>query len=103
MDYKQTARSPHYGRIFAYNETGKQVQELDILKIKLVHQNREYTVGQLLERVFTLENENMVLMHAASQTENFLTAQEELNSLLKLTLEALNKKIDEVASKNTII
>lgn len=49
MKYKESARSPQYGKIFAYSITGKEVQELDILKLKVVHKEKEYTVGQLLQ------------------------------------------------------
>ena len=103
MDYKQTARSPHYGRIFAYDETGKTVQELDILKIKLVHVGKEYTVGQLFELAFKMEDENNALKERVLEVETKVSAQAQTNILLKETLSALNKKIDEVASKNTII
>lgn len=103
MEYKQTARSPHYGKIFAYDETGKQVQELDILKIKLVHNGKEYTVGQLFELAFKMEDENIALKNRVLEVEVKVSAQAQTNILLKETLSALNKKIDEVASKNTII
>lgn len=49
MKYKESVRSPQYGKIFAYSITGKEVQELDILKLEVVHKGKEYTVGQLLQ------------------------------------------------------
>ncbi len=48
MKYKESARSPRYGKFFTYDITGKEVQELDILKLKVVHKEKEYTIGQLL-------------------------------------------------------
>jgi hypothetical protein len=29
LKYKETARSPQYGRIYGYNDAGKKIEELD--------------------------------------------------------------------------
>lgn len=51
MKYKESARSPQYGKIFAYDITGREVQELDILKVKVVHKETEYTIEYLLRTI----------------------------------------------------
>ena len=55
MEYKPTARSPHYGKIFAYDQNGKELQTIDILKVQLVHNDQHYTIKDLLELVVSLE------------------------------------------------
>ena len=51
MKYKESARSPQYGKIFAYDITGREVQELDILKLEVVYKEKEYTIEQLLRTI----------------------------------------------------
>lgn len=34
MKYKESARNPEYGKIFGYDINGKQIQEIDLLKIE---------------------------------------------------------------------
>lgn len=56
MKYKETARSPHYGRIYGFDEKGKQIEELDLLRIVVCKKEGkkncdEYTIGQLLRAI----------------------------------------------------
>jgi hypothetical protein len=51
LKYKNYTRSPQYGKIYSYNEAGKQVHELDILGLELEHEGVEYTIAELLELV----------------------------------------------------
>lgn len=56
MKYKESARSPHYGRIYGFDNTGKQTEELDLLRIVVCKREGEkdcdeYTIGQLLRTV----------------------------------------------------
>lgn len=55
MEYKPTARSPHYGKIFAYDQSGKEIQTIDVLKIQLVHDGEQYLIKDLLELVVKLQ------------------------------------------------
>lgn len=56
MNYKESARSPHYGRIYGYDESGKEIKELDVLKLKVVAKSGKlYTVAALLKKVLELE------------------------------------------------
>jgi excinuclease UvrABC helicase subunit UvrB len=55
MEYKPTARSPHYGKIFAYDQNGKEVQSIDILQVQLVHEGKNYTIKELLKLVIELQ------------------------------------------------
>lgn len=57
MNYKESARSPHYGRIYGYDESGKEMKELDVLKLKVVAKSGKlYTVAALLKKVLELES-----------------------------------------------
>ena len=67
MTYKATARSPHYGRIFAYDEKGQEIKEIDILKVKVVSQNKEYVIGDLLKRVIDLDARLPLIEEFAAQ------------------------------------
>lgn len=80
MEYKPTARSPHYGKIFAYDQNGKELQTVDILKVQLIHNNTQYTVGDLLASVVVLE-------------DRVATLQERHNALM-LQTEVLQNKIE---------
>lgn len=80
MEYKPTARSPHYGKIFAYDQNGKELQTVDILKVQLIHNNTPYTVGDLLASVVVLEDQ-------------VATLQERHNALM-LQTEVLQNKIE---------
>jgi hypothetical protein len=57
MDYKKNVRSPNYGKIFAYDAQGRVIETLDILKLRVLHDGGEFTVGQLLENVVELKEQ----------------------------------------------
>lgn len=62
MEYKQSARSPHYGKIISYDTQGRVVQEVDILRIKVVDSRKdEYGIGELLEQAS--ENKHWIALH----------------------------------------
>ena len=55
MKYKESARNPEYGKIFGYDINGKQIQEIDLLKIVVCRKEgtitEDFTVGELLRTV----------------------------------------------------
>lgn len=62
MEYKQSARSPHYGKIIAYDTQGRVIQELDVLRIKVVDNRKdEYEIGGLLEA--SIQNGHWITLH----------------------------------------
>lgn len=83
MKYKETARSPEYGKIFAYNITGKEVQELDILKLEVVHKEKEYTIGQLL-RIISDHEEDFKKIKRLE--ENLKILQDKVNTLSQIVV-----------------
>ena len=57
MDYKKNVRSPNYGRIFAYDAQGREIESLDVLKLRVMQDGKEFTVAQLLQSVIELKEQ----------------------------------------------
>ncbi len=58
MDYKKNVRSPNYGKIFAYDQQGREIKSLDPLKLFVTHDGVDYTISELLETVIELKKQN---------------------------------------------
>jgi hypothetical protein len=83
MKYKESARSPRYGRIFSYDENGRELNELDILKIKLIHNESETTIGALLT---LLRDYEKALKSIPELTEQIAAQRAQIELLNKLVV-----------------
>ena len=84
MNYKDYARSPNYGRIFAYDKDGNQVQELDILNLVLVLPN-----GQ--------ESRLKDILIKAEQVPMLFQAQNDVRDQIAKVNDALAQKDNQIA------
>lgn len=88
MNYKQSSRSPFYGKVvngkdcIAYDKNGLPLQEFDILKLVLVHSGREYKISELFE--------------LAAKSEVELAAHKSFIESLKAASEAHEGKIEKL-------
>ena len=107
MKYKNYTRSPQYGKIYSYNETGKQVHELDILGLELEHDGVEYTIAGLLELVTylsakekklhsMLDAQAALISHLGSEAARMRM---KTDALLK-ALQKLTAEVGRIASSN---
>lgn len=102
MKYKESSRSPSYGKIFAYDKNGREIQELDVLRLVLVHNKREYKVQELFEK--TLENEVELARLKASEAR-LIKSQKSLknqNDNLYEALRILNAKVRKLESDKNL-
>lgn len=58
MNYKKNVRNPQYGKVFMKDKNGRVEEVLDVLKIVVVHNDKNYTIGDLLG--FVAENEHQI-------------------------------------------
>lgn len=79
MKVKETIRSEHYGKVIAYDEQGRMTDEVDILAVKVHHEDKEYRIGELLEKVVDLEKR--------------LETEEEFTKLIRPEIQSLRKKV----------
>lgn len=107
MNYKNYTRSPQYGKIYSYDEKGKQVHELNILGLELEHEGKEYTVAGLLESVteHSLEITRLKgeLRHQESIDDGFrrrITELEQKNKILIQVIEKLTAEVSRIKSTN---
>ena len=98
MDYKPSARSPHYGRIFAYDINGKELQSVDLLEVIVVHNGKEYKVGKLLELSLKLEAGEKEMLAALKGLD---AKQKELDEKIRLIAKIL--ELQNVASNSDTI
>jgi hypothetical protein len=90
MEYKQSARSPHYGKIVAYDTQGRVIQELDMLRIKVEHDGVDFTIGGILTYAVKHEGEVIILKEKVrlleeqnkEQNERIMALEENLKSLV---------------------
>lgn len=82
MKYKESARSPQYGKIFAYDITGR-VQELDILKLEVVHKEKEYTIEQLLRTISDYKEDFKKIKQLEKDLKKL---QDKVNTLLQIVV-----------------
>lgn len=99
MEYKGNARSPHYGKIFAYDEVGRQINEVDILKVKVFHEGKTYLIGEMLTQVVfnnaQLEEDKAFIQKAGPELEEMAA---QINTLSQLVV-LLNAKIQKLEVK----
>ena len=103
MDYKKSSRSPQYGKIFAFDKNGKRIEELDVLKLVLVHNGKEYKIRELLETIVELEIE---LTNVKVSEAQLTKGQEELKNKLNNLSEALrilNKRVKQLESDKNLL
>ena len=103
MDYKKSSRSPQYGKIFAFDKNGKRIEELDVLKLVLVHNGKEYKIKELLETVVDLEAELAITRASEAQLTK---GQEELKNKFNNMSEALrilNKRVRKLESDKNLL
>ena len=106
MEYKQTSRNPNYGRIFAYDKNGLQIQELDVLKLVVVHNGKEYKISELLtlaaksEAELAAHKSSILSLKAASEAQQgkIENLQQTVDTLSQLVI-LLNAKIDGLSIK----
>jgi hypothetical protein len=98
MENKQSARSPHYGKIVAYDTQGRVIQEIDMLRIKVEHDNVDFTIGGILTYAVKHEGEVAVLKDkvAALQEQNKL--QDERIVALEENIKALVLAVQNLSS-----
>jgi len=91
MDYKKTVRSPNYGKIFAYDKQGREINTLDVLKLEVVQGTKAYTVGQLLEEATkiaslqeTIEQQELLIINAERAISNLENKVQTLSQLAVL-------------------
>ena len=107
LKYKDYTRSPQYGKIYSYNEAGKQVHELDILNLELTHEDKDYTIAELLQMVVDHSAEEKkiqadlraktVLIDGLSRTVSQLQAK---NDLLVKAITKLTAEVSRIKSTN---
>ena len=99
MEYKVNARSPHYGKIFAYDEIGREMKELDVLELKVCHEGKTYLIKELLAQVVANNqqlNEDKAFIQKAGPELEEMAAQ--INTLSQLVV-LLNAKIQKLEVK----
>jgi chromosome segregation ATPase len=108
LKYKNYTRSPQYGKIYSYNEAGKQVHELDILELELEHDGVEYTVGKLLETVTThsaevkeLQTDLRAQSASIVELDRTITQLKDHNLILVNALKKLTSEVAKIKSSNT--
>lgn len=89
MEYKQSARSPHYGKIVAYDTQGRVIQELDMLRIKVEHDGVDFTVGGILSYAVKHEGEVTILKQKVAELQEQNKVQDERIMFLEENLKAL--------------
>lgn len=97
MQYKQSQRSPHYGRIYGYNEKGQKIEELNWIELEVEHLGQSYTVAELLKK--QVDNEKTM---AGLRSQNAALTQKTTEMGRKIT--QLESKIDtltEILTKIT--
>ena len=100
MKYKETARSPHYGKIYGYDNKGKQIEELDLLRIVVCKRESEkncdeYTIGQLLRTVVEHKEDFKkiaILEKQIKQLQNKIDTMSKLMVLLDAEIKASKLK-----------
>ena len=105
MQYKQIQKSPHYGRIYGYNEAGQKIETLDWIELKVEHEGQTYTIAELLKK--QVDNEKTMETLKASYgllTQKNKDLSGEITTLKIKTdalLTALKKLTAEVARINS--
>ena len=89
MKYKDYTRSPQYGKIYSYDEKGKQTHELDLLQLEFTHNELDYTMEKLL---------SMVLDHSAE--EKRMQADLRAKSVL---IDDLSRTVAQLMGKNHLL
>ncbi len=108
MQYKQIQKSPHYGRIYGYNEAGQKIETLDWIELKVEHKGQTYTIAELLEK--QVDNEKTMEALKASygllaQKNRDLSGQITTLKLktdtLLIALQKLTSEVAKIKSSNT--
>lgn len=99
MKYKNYTRSPQYGKIYSYNETGKQTHELNILGLELEHDGVEYTVAKLLELVVAHSAEEKKLHAMLDAQAAIISKLENEVGTLKIKTDALLKALTKLTAE----
>jgi len=102
MKYKKFVRSPHYGKLFGYDEKGRQVIEYDVLKIRVISDGgKEYTLGDLFDKILSNEADNRESRKIAEgnskeleQVNRVLETAKEERVLLRDAVKAISKKMN---------
>lgn len=90
MNYKNYARSPNYGMIYAYDKDGVQVQELDILNLVLVDgQGREFKLKEALAFANAVPTLNDKITSLSKENEELVKELKEVNRKMKGLQEAI--------------
>ena len=107
MKYKDYTRSPQYGKIYSYDEKGKQTHELDLLQLEVEHEGKTFTIGKLLERVTSLSSEvEMLKLEAgndraiAADLSRKISTQKEKTQLLTEVIKKLTAEVSRIKSNN---
>lgn len=100
MKYKEFARSPQYGKIFAYDKDGRVIEELDLLNLQIVAKNNEqFTLGALLDKIFDLTQENKEMnARIKSHDKDIMDLQNEITKA-KADRDTLAAAIRSIAAK----
>lgn len=98
MEYKQSARSPHYGKIVAYDTQGRVIQELDVLRLKVEHDGVDFTIGGILSYAVKHEGEVTILKQKVADLEKQNKEQDERIMALEENMKALVLAVQNLSS-----
>jgi hypothetical protein len=99
LKYKNYTRSPQYGKIYSYNETGKQTHELNILGLELEHEGVEYTVAGLLKTVTEDSADVEKLFHLINVQAGMISELQNEVGTLKIKTDALLKALQKLTAE----
>lgn len=103
MKYKESARSPQYGKIFAYDINGKIVDEVNVLKVIVEHEGSEYSIKQLLEKIIVLETKEIQQEITNINQKKQIDKHEKQIKLLTDALREINNRLSLIESKNSVL
>lgn len=110
MKYKETARSPQYGRIYGYNDAGKKIEELDWLELEVEHNGKILKVKDILETALKTEQHASTLAIQLNETNQKLvdakrtiaTDQHKFEILVR-AVEKINEQLKALKGANTVL
>jgi len=97
MQYKKLQRSPHYGRIYGYNEKGQKIEELNWIELEVEHEGQTYTVADLLKK----QVDNELTMKALLASNQKLAAKDKELGRTITQLESKIETLTEILTKLT--
>ena len=90
MKYKESTRSPGYGKVFMKDLNGRITEELDLLRVIVVDGKNDYTIREILEMALG----NAESMQEIDELKRKVKFQDEQLKLIKQLLVLQEAKIE---------